>query len=184
MPENFAPANVERHVLRHVPPAEAPHAHEDIPPLVGHFRKQFVNVAVDHHPHQILFADILQIAAAHRLAVPQDRVPLGDLADLFQKVADVDDADPVLPQRGDDGKQSLDIVPGERTGRLIEHDDPRLHDQGPRNLDELPGTHRQVMDERPGMQVGMPQTVEHVPHPPALFAAVEETSRAGLPARA
>ena len=80
------------------------------------------------------------------LAVAQDGGAVGDAEDLVHAVRDVDDGDALAAKLADIVEQALDLVLGQRRGRLVEHQ----HLAGLRcrldDLGQLPVTGRDIGD--------------------------------------
>ena len=62
-------------------------------------------LAADHHPDQVAASDIVHSPGARPDAVAQRRHAIGDLGQLFQAMRDVDDADSLRLQIGDDAEE-------------------------------------------------------------------------------
>jgi len=80
------------------------------------------------------------------LTVAKHRVAVRDLAHLFQKVADVNDADPVTAQAPDQSKQMRDIITLKTARGLVHQDDVSLRGERAADLNHLPGCDREVSD--------------------------------------
>ena len=81
-------------------------------------------------------------------AVAEDGRPVAQREDLVEPVADEEDRDAAVAQPADDREQPLDLVGGERGGRLVEDEDARLDRQRLGDLDQLLVGHRQAADRR------------------------------------
>ena len=70
-------------------------------------------------------------------AVAQHCHRLAQLEDFFEPMGYIDDRHPRLLQTADEGKQTIDLVAPQRTGRFVEHENLRLQSHGGSDLDEL-----------------------------------------------
>jgi hypothetical protein len=135
--ENLAAADLERHV-----------AHGSTAPQSGHLQpraaerdraggKLALQLATDHHLDHLVARDPIDGAFADVGAVTEHGHAIGDGEDLVEPVADVDDADPVSSQLGDDREQALDLMRREGGRRLVHCEDPGVEGERPGDLDEL-----------------------------------------------
>ena len=92
--------------------------------------EQVTEIPADHEPHHGGLVDLGGVADRHQLAVAQHRDPVGQIHDLAQAVADVDDPDPVGAQRADHREQALRLVLGQRGGRLVQAQQPHARAAG------------------------------------------------------
>ena len=112
-------------------------------------------------------------------------IAIGDAADLFQKMADVDDRDARTLELFDHAKQVLDVVLRERAGRLVEHDHLGVDHQRPGNLDELLIGDRKLADRDVERQVSAAQQLRSAVARAARCApALHEAAAAAAPGRA
>ena len=79
--------------------------------------------------------------------------PVAQLEDLVEPVAHEQDRDAASAQASDDREQPLDLVRGERRGRLVEDQDARLDRQRLGDLDQLLVGHRQAADRRADVEL-------------------------------
>ena len=70
---------------------------DDLAALVGDAGEHLRELLADHELDDRLEARPLHVPGADVPAVPEDRVAVGDLLDLLQEMADVDDADVLRP---------------------------------------------------------------------------------------
>ena len=82
-------------------------------------------------------------------AVADDGDDVGDLADLLEPVADVEDRDAAVAQAAHRGEEVVDLVGRERGGRLVHDQQARARRQRLRDLEQLPvgdaeAAHRRV----------------------------------------
>ena len=84
----------------------------------------------------------------HDAAVEHHDDTIGDLEDLLEPVRDVDDGDAFLTQTPDHGEQVLDLLVGQRRGRLVEHHHPRLLGEPASNDDHALLRDAQFTDDR------------------------------------
>jgi len=115
--------------------------------LVDHQR----HFAADHHLGQFLFRGLGGRGLAGHSAIAQDYNPVGDGHDFFELVADKDDRFALFYQTAHDLKQLFGLLRGEHRRRLIEDQDLGLAIERLEDLDSLLDSHRQVADERIGI---------------------------------
>ena len=95
--------------------------------------------------------------------------------DFLQEMTDVDDRQPALTEPFDDLEQPLGIAFGQRAGRLVEDDHPRVRDESPGHLDQLLGAHAQVAHLRFGPDIRMFQKREGFGDQPSVFAGLDQS---------
>ena len=71
-------------------------------------------------------------------AIADDGHDVGELADLFEPVADVKDGDAAVTQATHRGEKIVDLVGRERGGRLVHDQQPRARGERLRDLEQLP----------------------------------------------
>ena len=71
------------------------------------------------------------------LAVLEHRDGVAEVEDLLEPVGDVDDRDAAVGEAADDRVEQLDLVVGERRGRLVHLDDPGVEAHRLGDLDDL-----------------------------------------------
>ena len=69
-----------------------------------------------------------RVVGDHR-ALAQDDDAVANREHVGQAMADEDDADALAPQRSDQLEHMLDLAHGERRGRLVHDDQPRVESQ-------------------------------------------------------
>ncbi len=104
--------------------------------------------AADHHLDQTRSGQASHLVGAHMLSVAQDHHAVGHREDLVQTMTDVNDAQALFLQLGDDDEQMLDLLGGQGGGGLIHHDNPRVDGQRLGNLHRLLLGHRQLATAR------------------------------------
>ena len=158
-------------------------------PLHGEHRRPDVDrglgedggdVAADHQPNQLARLDAGGGPGVDAEAVAKDGDAIGHREDLLEPVRNVDHADLGLTQASNHLEQPVHLAAGQRGGRLVHDDDPRI---GPDRLGDLDNLllrhaerldHPQRVDGRsdPGQQrrrvVSPPPPVDAPPHPAAL----------------
>ena len=87
-----------------------------------------------HQPHQLIERAIRRRDGEHPLAIAQHRDAIRDLEDFFQPMRDIEDADALLLDAGDQPEQRVGFTAGERSGRFVHDDQARF---GPHDLDDL-----------------------------------------------
>jgi len=70
-------------------------------------------------------------------AVPHDHDTIGDLKNLFDPVADVDDSETLILELPDDLQQAVYFVGGQGRRRFVHHDDACVERQRFRNLNDV-----------------------------------------------
>src|SRR5439155_18039091 len=80
---------------------------------------------------------ITKLAAANALPIAQDRVAVGDLSHLFEKVTDVDNGDAATAELRDQAKEPFDIRAFETAGRLVHQDESSIPCQSAADLHHL-----------------------------------------------
>ncbi len=154
-------------------PLRAFQRQHDFAGCVRHRGKQLVDVAADHQRHDVRFAVAGQLAAAGHRAVAQHDVAIGDAANLFQEVADVDDRD----ARAASGlsitrNRFSHVVLRERTGGFVEHDHLGVDHQCPGDLDHLLiGDREPTRPARRAASPARPNCVERLAHATPLVRA-------------
>ena len=144
--EDLALVDLQIDVLIEFAVAEVRRAQRD---LLLHVRMvavaEEVNVAADHHGHQLVVRRVLHGARADIVAVAEDGDLVAQRKDLLHSVADVDDGDAPRAQVADQGEKDLHLAVGQRGRRLVKRDHAeivareRAHD-----LDELPRAHAEI----------------------------------------
>ena len=145
-------------------------------------RELVLEFAADHHLDEPVARQAADVQRAHRLAVAHDRRPVGDLEDLVEAVADVDDGDAGGLEFADDGEEFLDLLPGERGAGLVHHDDPRPLGEGLGDLDHLLLGDGQRADRRFGIDADA-DAVEEGQGVGVFAPPAAETRRRRLPAQ-
>ena len=111
----------------------------------------------DHLLDDLVAVEVADGAAADRLAVAQDREAVGDGLDFFEEMADVNDRDAAVAQPADQGEQPLGVGRRQRAGRLVEHQDAHVDEQGAGDLDQLLRRRAQTFDRAVGSNLRMLQ---------------------------
>jgi hypothetical protein len=97
-------------------------------------------------------------------------------------VRDVQHADAALLQPADRGRQQLGLVLGERRGRLVHHEDPRVERQRLDDLDHLLLRHGEAADDRPRAEGDLGEVVQQRPGVGLHATPVDEPAPHGLAA--
>ena len=79
----------------------------------------------------------VHLSRADRLTVFQHRIAVAQLATLFEKMTDIDNAHPLRPQPENRREEFFRVGPRETTRWLIHNQHLRLDEQGAGNLDHL-----------------------------------------------
>ena len=135
--KHLASPNLERHILH---PLTAIEGFDDQAGLAGRgvaFRKLLVETAADHQFDHLLAGEALDGARVDVLAVPQEGDAVGDLKNLIEPVADINDPDTLRFQFVDHPEQSLGFAGGEGGAGFIHHDDACILRECLGDLDDL-----------------------------------------------
>ena len=101
-------------------------------------------------------------AAGHAAAVAQHGEDIGDLADLLEEVADVDDAEPLRAQPRDQREQPIDVGALQAARRLVHQQDAAVGRERAADLDDLLCRERQLPDDAVRPQLGVREVGEQV----------------------
>ena len=96
-------------------------------------------------PSMLVSADL---AAADMAAVAQHGVAVADLEDFLEAMRHEDRRDAFALQAADDGEEVLDLGAAERAGRLVHHDEARLHGERAGDLHHLLLGDRKIAHQR------------------------------------
>ena len=100
--------------------------------------------------------DLGGAAGADQLAVAQHRDGVADLEHLAEPVGDVDDRLAFGLERAQRVEDALDLDVGQRRGRLVEDEHPRVAGQHPRELDKLAPADAELRHRRVQRQIAEP----------------------------
>ena len=100
-------------------------------------------------------------------AVSEDCRPVAQVEDLVEAVTHEQDRHAAVAKPTDDREQAVDLVGGQRRGRLVEDEDSRLDGQRLRNLDQLLVGHREATDRRVRRRTARPVRGRALPPPGA-----------------
>ena len=112
-------------------------------------------VAPRHRAHDGLVVDVGDGAGEHAPAVTQHRDLCRDLADLLERVADVDHAHARRRELADDREQPLDVEALQAAGRFVEQDDARADGHRAADFDHLLHRRRETIDAHGRIEVGV-----------------------------
>ena len=127
--------------------------------LVGEVRRQR---PADHLPHQRGLGQPARRTGADLAAVLEDGDRLAEVEDLLEPVGDVEDRHAAGLEPLDDRVEELDLVVGQRRGRLVHLDDPGVEADGLGDLDDLLLGHGELAHERAGLEVADAEAVEQL----------------------
>ena len=119
----------------------------------------------------MLAIDLGGCARADQLAVSQHRDGVADLEHLAEPVRDVDDRLAFGLQRAQRAEDALDLDVGQRRGRLVEDQHPRVAGEHAGDLDELPPADAELRHRRLERQVAQADLFQRRPRPLAKFLA-------------
>src|SRR3569833_1032666 len=92
---------------------------QDLAERNGLFVVDLLDGPIDHQRHQLILGGVLDVARAHQSAVAQDGDAIGEVENLLEPMADVDDGDAAVAKPADERKKLRGFLPGEISGRLI-----------------------------------------------------------------
>ena len=176
-PENLTASQFQSHITGRPFTGKALERQHHCARCVSDSGKEVRYATADHQRDDLRVGRSRQLALSDGTAIAQHRVTVADLPDLFEEVADVDNPQPGVAQFANDCEEVIDILARERAGWLIEHDDLRFGDQGPRDLDQLLHGNRQVTDARLGPEMRMAEQIESLPHANSLRRAIDRNER-------
>jgi hypothetical protein len=101
----------------------------------------------DHQLDEVVLAEFGRGFRGDVAAVLEHCDPIRQAENLVEAVGDVDDAATLVSQVSDGPVQDLELVLGEDGGRLIHHDDARVHRDSLRDLNQLLLRHRELLSQ-------------------------------------
>ncbi len=119
--------------------------------------------ATDHQPDQRGVVEVGGRLGRDLLAVLEDGDRVAEVEDLLEPVGDVEDGDAALGEAADDGVEELDLVVGQRGGRLVHLDDPGVEADRLGDLDDLLLGDRQRADPLAGADAGDAEAARAAP---------------------
>ncbi len=137
---------------RQPPPMQAAPDDDGLVQLVHGLRRALVlgQILADHHLDQIPGGETGDGPLPDEAPVTQDGDSVGDLQDLLEAVGDEDHRRARVPGATDGAEEAVDLVVGQRGGRLVQHEDARgvtVHVlEGPSDRDHGLVRQRQVGD--------------------------------------
>ena len=138
-------------------------------------RIHFSHAAPEHHFHQVLAIDFGGRPRADQLAVSQHRDRVTNLEHLAETVGDVDDRPAFGLQCTERAENPLDLHVGQRGGRLVQDEHPRVASQHAGDLDKLPLADAELRHRRIERLVAQPHLFERSARAITEFlAAVEQ----------
>ena len=102
------------------------------------------DLSADHRTNELVGGEVGRARGTDLLAVSKHRHPVRKVEDLRQPMADEDDGRALVPEPADRRENALDLVVGQRGGRLIEDEDPGAAHYASGDLDELLFGQRQL----------------------------------------
>ena len=111
------------------------------------------HVAAHHQGGEALLGGLGRVGLAHHLAASEHDDAVGDGQHLAELVGDEDDRLPLLDQAADDREEVVDLARGEHGGGLVEDEDVGVAVERLDQLDALLLAHRQVADDRVGVDL-------------------------------
>ena len=135
--ENFAASQLKRDVRELEWRAQSRDFEDDVSDRHLHLGKYVREGASDHHPDDVRFGHVANIAVADKSPVAQHHVAVRDLEDFIELMRDEDDRLAGRALRGDDREQVLDLARRKRGGRLVEDQDPGLVRESAGHADQM-----------------------------------------------
>ena len=109
----------------------------DRPSRVRAARIKIGHLPPGHQRDDMIKRRRVHLSRADRLTVFQHRIAVAQLATLFEKMTDIDNAHPLRPQPENRREEFFRVGPRETTRWLIHNQHLRLDEQGAGNLDHL-----------------------------------------------
>ena len=154
--------------------AQIPHHQPRIAQPRGFLGEFLLDRAADHHFDHLPSGELANGPAANHLTVAHDGDAIGDLKNLVQAVADVNDANSLGAQLAHDDEQPFDLLRRERGRRLVHHDDSGVDRQRLGDLDHLLLGNAQVATRNVGVDRDADPS-EELPCGPPLVAAANKS---------
>ena len=127
------------------------HVQHDIARVSGLFIDLKLDVTADHHAGKLFLGGVLDVHGTHILALAQDGAAVGDRHDLVELVGDEKDGLALLLEPAHDLHQLVDLLRSQHSGGLVEDEDLIVAVEHLQNLHALLHTHRNITDERIGV---------------------------------
>ena len=161
--DDLAGADLDVDVVQHRR-RDAGRLQPDVAELLGRAagREVAVELAADHERDELAGVDLRGRLRRDVLAVLQHRDAVADGEDLAQAVGDVDHPEPALAQPAQQVEQHLDLVLGQRGGRLVEHEQARVERERLDDLDDLLLRGREPAHERVGPERDLADLLEQL----------------------
>ena len=160
-----SPARSSRSTSAQLPVVPGADGEPDRPPVVraGPVRVVAGQFPADHVPHQLVRAGVRGGHRGHPAAVLQNGDPAGQVEDLGEPVRDVQQPDAPLLEPAHQPVEQLDLVVGQRRGRLVHDEQPRVQGERLGDLDDLLLGDAQPAHPGVGRQRGLPDRGEQLP---------------------
>ena len=136
--DDLAAPKLEGDVGEEAAAGEALGPEDDVSELHLLLREELVERAPDHQPDDLRRGELVGRARLDVTAVADDGDDVGELADLLEPVADVEDRHAAVAEPTDGGEETVDLVGRERGGRLVHDQQPRAGGERLRDLEQLP----------------------------------------------
>jgi hypothetical protein len=149
----ISPARISNeHVGEDALAGEPLHLEHALPDLGVALREQRADLAADHPPDEVVRGHVRRGGVVDDLAVAHHRDRRADREDLLEAVGDEEHRGAAVAQRAHDAEQPLDLGPGERRGRLVHDQHPRVERQRLGDLDDLLVGDREAADGARGVE--------------------------------
>ena len=144
----------------------------------GDPRIEFLDAAAHHEGHDLLVGYFRSGSRADAPAVPQHGEAIGQRADLFQEMRDINDAQTLRLEAAHEGKKMRDVVARQAARGFIQDQHARAHRDGAGDFHELPLGDGEPADARFGPDVLAPELRHAGGHGAALhFGPFHEWAR-------
>ena len=151
--DDLARAHGQADVPGHRPPDEIARLEHRRADRHGGLGKKALDAPPDHHLDEFGRVGLRHRARSDIGAVAQHRDAVGDLEQLVEPMADVDDPDAAAFELADDVEQARDVALGQRGGRLVHDQDARVVRQRAQDLDPLAVADGERADDLVGGEV-------------------------------
>ena len=132
-----------------------------------------VDRAAHHHLDDGVLVGLFEQPRAHQFAVAEHRVAVGDAVYLVELVADEQHGLAVFLQQLDQDEQVLDLLVGERRGRLVHDHHIGIDRHGARHPDQVLVGDAEVLQPMVGVDMRGAHVVEHLAGLAAHLAPVD-----------
>src|SRR6185295_17565389 len=136
--DDLAASKLEGDVGEETAARQALGPEDDVSDLRLLLGEELIERAPDHEPDDLRLGELVGRPRVDVTAVADDGDDVGELADLLEPVADVEDRDAAVAEPTDGGEEAVDLVGRQRGGGLVHDQQPRTRRERLRDLEELP----------------------------------------------